>query len=353
MRPLWAAQGQALLAAFHHILIISLARSHDRRDVLRSFLIRDLGLQERDFQFVEAVDCKTYGRWSPSLVPEPWLHERDCRKGDFRHQVATSGGCLSTRWQHCRSSAEGCGGVCYTLSVAVALRQFLGSGRQRVLCVHPPLPLPPPFLPPLLVPLTLLSSGVGRARLHRLVEDDLCASDLMASDASLRVLARLAEMGDGTDRPWGLAKLAHCTRKSRVAGEGGNRTLVQMPDDSCVRPGDASEARLRAERQRNELRDGPGRSFCAHAIGLDRETARGLLRLASPFTNIFDDILFSLDGGFGAPARSELLRRANLTTEEGLPHLRAVHLSDSLFAQSSSDPRDHTVESLTGARADG
>ena len=110
------------------------------------------------------------------------------------------------------------------------------------------------------------------------------------------------------------------------------------------------------------LLPGLGRSFCTHAIGVDRTAAQWLLRLAFPVTAVFDDLLFALDGGYGAGGQRATLLRAGLaptaavgsgplsgrhgvapTTADGL---RAVHLSESLFAQRSKDPRSG-VQSLT------
>ena len=49
-----------------------------------------------------------------------------------------------------------------------------------------------------------------------------------------------------------------------------------------------------------------GRSFCAHALGVDRQGAAGLLRLAFPVSSYFDDELYALAGGYGDTAQQEI-----------------------------------------------
>ena len=145
-----------------------------------------------------------------------------------------------------------------------------------------------------------------------------------------------------------------------------NRSTVVKRDEGCAR---ISERGHRAHGRKTDsdaatrppqsLLPGLGRSFCTHAIGVDRVAARWLLRLAFPVTAVFDDLIFALDGGYGAGGQRATLERASLSSlPTGAPRrrgaippltaeaLRAVHLSESLFAQRSKDPRSG-VESLT------
>eukprot|EP00966_Prymnesium_polylepis_P088534 2049240-Prymnesium_polylepis.1 len=139
-------------AAFSHVSVISLPRSVERRQSVRALLGQRLGLREgADFSFVaQPADCRAYGRWSAATSPLPsredgasgawWLHERTCkRQSNARHAHATQGGCLMAELEACREArgdaVTKCGGVCYTLSVASALREFLRFNRSTVLLV--------------------------------------------------------------------------------------------------------------------------------------------------------------------------------------------------------------------------
>ena len=60
--------GGLLLAAFHHVAIINLPRSNDRRNAITEVL---QGLHLRpgvDFSFPPAVDCADWGQWSEDAV---------------------------------------------------------------------------------------------------------------------------------------------------------------------------------------------------------------------------------------------------------------------------------------------
>ena len=149
-----------------------------------------------------------------------------------------------------------------------------------------------------------------------------------------------------------------------------NRSTIVKRDEGCARISKRghrargrktdSDAATRPPQSRPQsLLPGLGRSFCTHAIGVDRVAARWLLRLAFPVTAVFDDLIFALDGGYGAGGQRATLERASLSSlPTGAPRrrgaiplltaeaLQAVHLSESLFAQRSKDPRSG-VESLT------
>ena len=280
------ALGRQLLAAFEHIAVISLQRSRGRVAHMRGLLEGRLGLSEGrgDFTMVPAVDCTEYGRWSST----PWLRENSDAHGGRHHawwlqartcrpaeQDRTS--CLDKEMVHCRhvgssASRRNCGEVCATLSMVNALQHFLArNASRRVL----------------------------------LLEDDVCPTVALES---MRILTELAT------RPWSLAKLGHC-----YGGE--------LSEGSC-------EASRGAGRSRPMLRDGLGRSFCAHALGVDRVAARWLMRLAFPIPMAWDDLLMLLSGQWSERASSleAGLRRIGLRNTTALG---AVHVSHSLFAQLS------------------
>lgn len=210
-------------------------------------LLRDeLGIPSNRYSFPAAVDCADWGRWPTAVVPPLqenasqthwWMHTTPCKKTQERHQMATKGGCLRTEFDACRRSAadavRNCGGVCYTLSVASALRSFLKGPGNRML----------------------------------LLEDDVCASaSLLRSDNLLRNLAER--------RPaWDMARIGYCFDKRSGHFDSG-RCMANLTQASST-----------------TLLPGIGRSFCAHALGVSRKGAEQLLRLAYPVTAYFDDMV--------------------------------------------------------------
>mmetsp|Transcript_13268 Transcript_13268/g.39164 ORF Transcript_13268/g.39164 Transcript_13268/m.39164 type:complete len:324 (+) Transcript_13268:110-1081(+) len=301
-RPL----GALLLAAFERVAVISLPRSADRRAAVTHMLLRELGLGVDSISFPPAVDCAAWGRWPEAAVARHgganssstwWLHSLPCKKTAERHQMAAAGGCLRTEFDACRRVArspagqsldEGlrgdavrlCGGVCYTLSVAAALRDFLVGNGTRML----------------------------------LLEDDSCATEhLLRRSGDL-----LGKLAQGRNQ-WAIARIGHCF--DRRAGRGavclGNRSVEDAERSVPV-----------------ELLPGIGRSFCAHALGVTREGAERLLRLAFPVSAYFDDMLYALAGGYGESAQQVALERAGVRSAA---ELRAFHSSSSLFGQHSKD----------------
>jgi hypothetical protein len=140
----WQSTGQLLLSAFAHVAIIHLPRATDRRDAMEATL-HLLGVPFSSVEWAPTVDCREYGAWPEALVPRrdadgnaSWLHSTTCKKTAVRHQMASKGGCLRFEQAACRRVAEApqCGGVCYTLSVASALRSFLRTNRTRLLLLE-------------------------------------------------------------------------------------------------------------------------------------------------------------------------------------------------------------------------
>ena len=290
-RPHSHVIGRQLLAAFEHIAVVSLRRSHERVAHMRDLLEGHFGLSEArgEFTMVPAVDCAEYGRWGST----PWLRENSDAHGGRHHawwlqsrtcrpaeQDRTS--CLGKEMLHCRhvgslGSRRNCGEVCSPLSMVNALQRFVSrNSTQRML----------------------------------ILEDDVCPTVALRS---MRLLAELAT------RPWSLAKLGHCY--------GGD-----LSEGSCDATSKASQQAVR--RSRPTLRDGLGWSFCAHALGVDRMAARRLIALAFPVPMAWDDLLLLLSGQWRERASSldAGLRRIGLRSATALG---AVHTSHSLFAQLS------------------
>ena len=200
------------------------------------------------------------------------------------------------------------------MSVALALRSFLRTNGSRLL----------------------------------LLEDDACAASSMLYAQPL--LERLASTS-----AWSIVKLGHCGHKERAAD--GKGWLFEANDgclDTSQEPLPAAASSARAP---PTLLPGLGRSFCAHALAVDRQGAQRLLRLAWPYTSLFDEILFALGGGHGEPAQRAALETAglNVTSHNAIDDLRSLHTTASIFAQRSKDPEvrkraDPAFASLTAAQ---
>jgi hypothetical protein len=290
--------GRALLAAFEHVLVISLSRSLERRQ----HMVTELGLfdlhQSTDFDFVDAADCSTYGRWA--FLPE--LHEDNLRNhNESGRQIVPwmrkpcngtwHPSCSDQEHRHCMRrrmkpdlAAARCGEICYSISVALALRHFLASNRSRVL----------------------------------LLEDDVCATQYLHNARPL--LNRIA-----AQRRWNVIKLGHCFLDEGAHG-GGNVT-----EPSCAIRADVAAPRIDGNHIFNSL----GNSYCAHALGLTRQGAQALLRLGFPVSAVFDDILAALGGRSGPRLQSQTLRAAGLRS---VSELGALHFKHSLFGQLSRQP---------------
>lgn len=296
-----AQVGRALLAAFEHVLVISLTRSTLRRQ----HVVRELGQFDlhlgRDFEFVDAVDCHTYGRWpfiselqsvlgrdnnSSGRQIVPWMRKPcngtwhpSCSDQEHRH-------CMRSRMK-AEVAAKRCGEICYSLSVARALQQFLASNRSRIL----------------------------------LLEDDICATPYLYHAPGL--LTRLA-----AERRWNVVKMGHCFLNEGKRG-GGN---ITEPECATAVPSTQQIGTSHG----NHIYNSVGNSFCAHALGLSRHGAQALLRLGFPVAIVFDDVLAALGGRLGPRHQSQALRAAGLhSTSE----LGARHLKHSLFGQLSRQLR--------------
>jgi len=280
--------GQALVAAFSHVLILSLHRSADRRRHMR-LVLGGLGLSEGDhYAFVHAVDCSaSYGsrrfQQQVSLAGNPramnasgqqlvpWM--RPPCNGTWRPW------CTSAEYRQCHgplpsdAASRHCGEVCYTLSVARALQRFLHGNQSRVL----------------------------------ILEDDVCPTQHLHQSASL---LRQVERSH-----WHVLKMGHCLHQRRGL-------VVDEPDCDATRSTSATPSLL----------EGLGQSFCAHAIGLSRFGAQALLRLTVPVSAVFDDVIASLSGTFGERQQRLAARAAGLSSAR---LLRAKSTSVSLFGQLS------------------
>lgn len=326
MQPEWRSVGEALRSTFEHIAVISLATSADRRAHMRRLLEGRLGLRAgADFTFVDAAPCADYSRLQPVAPPrsrgtdvEPvpragtawWLHPESCPAGATAPS-ALPPHCLSPEMEPCRRllsaqrAKRECGEVCYSLSVVRALRHHLQTNRSRVL----------------------------------LLEDDVCATPHLLH--ARRALSTLRGMR------WHVAKLGHCLMERKgvaplpaaLGRTNASRTLAEPRCVGAATDGGATggtSTRVASLGQAappgNHVQSTPGRSFCAHALGVDREGARRLLRLAFPVRSVFDDVLYTLAGGLGADVQASALAAAGLRSAEALG---AVHLKYSLFAQLS------------------
>jgi len=286
--------GRGLLAAFEHILVISLRRSVQRRQWVADELGR-FGLRlGADFSFVDAADCRTYGRWD--FLPElqaalPRNHNASGQQAVPWMRKPCNGtwhpSCSDVEHRRCLRrtmgpdlAAKRCGEICYSLSVARALQQFLASNRSRTL----------------------------------LLEDDICATSYLRRSRPL--LARMA-----AEHRWKVVKMGHCFLNE------GRRNITEPV---CAR-GNAP-ANLAPNGHSNHLMAGLGNSFCAHTLGLTRKGASALLRLAFPVSAVFDDILAALGGRFGPRHQLQTLRAAGLQT---LDDLGARHFKYSIFGQLS------------------
>jgi uncharacterized protein YceK len=263
--------------------------------------VRELGLlnlhQHTDFEFVDAADCRTYGRWAFLLELSeavqrnhnesgrqivPWMR-KPCNGtwhptcSDHEHRP-----CMRRRMKP-DVAARRCGEICYSISVARALHHFLASNRSRAL----------------------------------LLEDDVCATAYLHSAQPL--LLRIAAL-----RQWNVVKMGHCFLDEGASG-GGNitePTCATSADPAAPTPGVHS----------NQVYNSIGNSYCAHALGLTRQGARALLRLGFPVSAVFDDVLAALGGRSGPRLQSQALRVAGLRSAS---ELGARHFRHSLFGQLS------------------
>ncbi|KAL1515086.1 hypothetical protein AB1Y20_004150 [Prymnesium parvum] len=336
------ALGKQLLAAFEHLTVLSLERSTARRDQIGRLLREHFGLQEgRDYGFSAALDCDEYGgtEWirsaravlahAPAMrggggVSPWWLRREACNETAPPRSVPR---CLSTEHVACRRSAldEGgvytparrCGAVCYSLSVAKALGEFVRSNRSRML----------------------------------LLEDDACATAALGRASHL--LARLAEHAS----EWSLVKLGHCwgepgeadlrrvdygfapgllSKVERmVAGVTEAPDLLEV-EGTCAATREtggqpngmapASQYQLKPLSSVSLMRT-LGVSFCAHALAMDRKGAERLLKLAFPVADIFDNLLMDLGGG-SEQSQQEAIELLGLDSEKDL---KAFHFMPAVF----------------------
>lgn len=287
--------GRALIAAFEHVLVISLSRSLERRQHVGRELGRFDLHRNTDFDFVDAADCRAYGRWA--FLPElqegaPRKHNESGRQIVPWMRKPCNGtwhpSCSDQEHRHCMRrrmkpdlAATRCGEICYSISVVLALRQFLASNRSRVL----------------------------------LLEDDICATPYLHNAHSM--LTSIA-----AHRRWNMVKMGHCFLDEGARG-GGNIT-----EPACATSADIGTPRVHGNHIFNSL----GNSYCAHALGLTRQGAQTLLRLGFPVSAVFDDVLAVLGGRMGPRHQSQALRAAGLRSAS---ELGAIHFKHSLFGQLS------------------
>lgn len=270
----WLSIGRSLIQTFGHVTVLSLGSARDRRVHMKRLLESTLGLETTDHSMIDALDCEEYGRWQGSQLldlahvsarsgsPDAawWLTEQTC-VGPLAPPY-----CLHPGFEPCRNVsapglAEPCKYVCYTLSVAIALRAFLDSNHTRIL----------------------------------LLEDDVCPTPALVHAAP--ILSKLR-----TSSGWEVVRLGHChpcdgtlDRPSRFNGYA-----------SCVW-GDHGHHSVPLENpdwEPNVLHSSLGKLFCAHALGMSRRGAEQLLRLAFPVSAVFDDMLAALGGLPPQPDRS-------------------------------------------------
>lgn len=270
----WLSIGRSLIQTFGHVTVLSLGSARDRRVHMKRLLESTLGLKTTDHSMIDALDCEEYGRWQGSQLldlahvsarsgsPDAawWLTEQTC-VGPLAPPY-----CLHPGFEPCRNVsapglAEPCKYVCYTLSVAIALRAFLASNHTRIL----------------------------------LLEDDVCPTPALVHAAP--ILSKLR-----TSSGWEVVRLGHChpcdgtlDRPSRFNGYA-----------SCVW-GDHGHHSVPLETpdwEPNVLHSSLGKLFCAHALGMSRRGAEQLLRLAFPVSAVFDDMLAALGGLPPQPDRS-------------------------------------------------
>jgi hypothetical protein len=132
--------GRLLVAAFEHIVVLSLPSSAARCTKMSWMLETQLGLQRgHEFSFAAGIDCVTEGAWNHKLLQkgQPWMHLRVCGRDE-----KPIGTCVVDEYFACREekvdfiASSKCGEACYSLGIAALLHDFLQSNRTRILILE-------------------------------------------------------------------------------------------------------------------------------------------------------------------------------------------------------------------------